>query len=301
MAEDHRTIFLRHARPLEPIPTGERPTRCTLERIRAVLFDVYGTLLITAADEVAAQRGAKADACRAALIASGVSEALDGQMGVDCLACIVDEHQHELRKHGNEYPEVDIVKVWRYTLDDLIRRKHLPAAARNLDAARVAVEYEARVNPVWPMPHARKCIESLCSSGALLGLISNAQFYTQVVLEALLGDSLEDLGFDPDLQYYSFRHGHAKPGVYIYERARHALAQRGVLPGEVLYVGNDMLNDIRPAKQIGFRAALFAGDRRSFYPRKDDPNVSDVAPDIVITDLLEIMDRVSLRGENRES
>lgn len=284
---------MRHARPLEPIPTDQRPTRCTLDGIRAVLFDVYGTLLITAAEEVAAQFGGKADAFSAAMFACGVGGALDGQAGVDCLEGIVDEHQRETRGRGSEYPEVDIVKVWRCTIDDMIHRGRLPPATRELDAASLAVEYEARINPVWPMPHAGECIDRLRSSGVLLGLISNAQFYTPVALEALLGDSLEALGFDPDLQYYSYRHGHAKPGVFLYERARRALAQRGVLPGEVLYVGNDMLNDIRPAKQLGYRAALFAGDRRSFYPRKDDPQVRGVAPDMLLTDLLEIADCIS--------
>ena len=47
-----------------------------------------------------------------------------------------------------------------------------------------------------------------------------------------------------------------------------ALGKNGVAPGEVLYVGNDMLNDVYAAGQVGFRTALFAGDQRSLRMRQ---------------------------------
>ena len=46
-----------------------------------------------------------------------------------------------------------------------------------------------------------------------------------------------------------------------------------------------MLNDVLPAKQVGFRTALFAGDRRSLRQREDDLRVSKIVPDLVLTEL----------------
>jgi putative hydrolase of the HAD superfamily len=49
-----------------------------------------------------------------------------------------------------------------------------------------------------------------------------------------------------------------------------------------------MLNDIWPAQNLGFRTALFAGDLRSYRPRKDDPRVQGLQPDLVLGDLSQL-------------
>jgi putative hydrolase of the HAD superfamily len=67
--------------------------------------------------------------------------------------------------------------------------------------------------------------------------------------------------------------------------AAEKLYSKGIQPVAVLYVGNDMLNDIYPANAIGFQTALFAGDRRSLRLRKDDPRCAALSPDLVVTDL----------------
>ena len=57
-----------------------------------------------------------------------------------------------------------------------------------------------------------------------------------------------------------------------------------------MYVGNDMLNDIASAAKVGLRTALFAGDARSLRWRKGDERVEGVVPDLVLTDLLQLVD-----------
>ena len=50
-----------------------------------------------------------------------------------------------------------------------------------------------------------------------------------------------------------------------------------------------MLNDILPAAQVGFRTALCAADQRSLRLREDDSRVSQTVPDIVVTNLEEVI------------
>ena len=66
----------------------------------------------------------------------------------------------------------------------------------------------------------------------------------------------------------------------------------GVSPHAVLYVGNDMLNDMLPAAAAGFQTALFAGDARSLRLRETDPRCIDVSPDIVLTDLSQLIEHI---------
>lgn len=120
--------------------------------------------------------------------------------------------------------------------------------------------------------------------GLMLGIISNAQFFTLELFPALLEATPEQLGFHPHLQLLSYRYSRAKPGRYLFERARRILDRLGVAPQEALHMGNDMLNDIAPAAGVGFRTALFAGDRRSLRRRAGDERVAGVEPDVVLTD-----------------
>ncbi|MFO8111277.1 MAG: hypothetical protein R6T92_02100, partial [Desulfosalsimonadaceae bacterium] len=61
------------------------------------------------------------------------------------------------------------------------------------------------------------------------------------------------------------------------------LFKYGIFPEDVLFLGNDMRNDILPARRIGFQTALFAGDRRSLRLCRDGPCCQDVRPEIIIT------------------
>jgi putative hydrolase of the HAD superfamily len=63
---------------------------------------------------------------------------------------------------------------------------------------------------------------------------------------------------------------------------------------QVLFVGNDMKKDIQPARAVGWKTALFGGDRRSLrwhgYSSKEKEN----SPDLVITDLAQLKSIVSV-------
>jgi len=288
-------IFRHHLRPIEPLATNQPPRPSRLRGLKTVLFDVYGTLIISASGEIGTARPARREEAFCAalrhagwqLAASPLAAAVE-RPGVGILVDMIEQFQQELRATGIEHPEVEIRRVWRRTLGRLVDAGRLPAQARWADCQRLAVEYEARVNPCWPMPRAVECLGRLHRLGLRLGIISNAQFYTLELLPVLLGQSLDSLGIDPDLQYYSFRHGRAKPGRFLFDRAASRLAAEGVGPGETLYVGNDMLNDILPAHEVGFRTAWFVGDARSLRDRKGDPRVAGLRPDLVVADLADL-------------
>ena len=65
----------------------------------------------------------------------------------------------------------------------------------------------------------------------------------------------------------------------------------------ILYLGNDMLNDIWAAAQVGFRTALFAGDARSLRLREDREEIGDISPNAVITELKQLDTALAMRGK----
>jgi len=287
MSNSYAEILRRHAKQMLPIATGAEPVLRKLSNIRAVLFDVYGTLLISGSGEVGTVgRAACEPALAEAFRAVGLTMSAPAAQGMRCFYETIEASHVASQAAGIEYPEVDIVEIWRKVLAELRRRDVVegPADAA-VDPARLAVEYEARANPCWPMPQMQKCLVQLHDASILLGIVSNAQFYTPELFVALLEKSAETLGFDPQLAYYSYRQGRAIPGAAMYRQAVETLRARQIAADEALYVGNDMLNDILPARELGFHTALFAGDRRSLRWREDDRRVAAVVPDLVLTDL----------------
>ena len=288
--DEHLALIRQHSHRIDPLPTGETALLRKLHNIEAVLFDVYGTLFVSASGELGtSQDTSDADAFCQALADVGLSCRDDGTDGIRCLHDTIRALQERCRQSGVDSPEVDILEVWRATLGALTNRGLLTEPTDEVDVATLSLSYELRTNPVWPMPDAARCLTELAGRGVQLGLVSNCQWFTALLFSALLGGEPEAFGIATDLQFSSYRCGQAKPGDYLFRQAAESMGARGIQPEHVLHVGNDMLNDVLPAAKMGFLTALFAGDERSLRRRTDDPRVKSVAPDIVIVQLRDLL------------
>jgi putative hydrolase of the HAD superfamily len=214
--------------------------------LRAVLFDIYGTLLRSTAGETHPDPTLRGPIARARAASP------------------------------HPYPEIDIREIHSSLHPDL--------SADEIED--LAITLERRLNPVSPMRGAAETLRQLAAKGIPLGLISNAQFYTVPILEEALGATLTELGIDPDLCCFSYLERRAKPDPHLFEILRDKLARRGISANEVFYVGNDVCNDIDPARATGFRTALFAGDPDSLRLR--GRSIDHCGADQVIHDLGEL-------------
>ena len=181
------------------------------------------------------------------------------------------EKRHEVLRSTHQVPEIRVEEVWAAIL-----------GLSEEDAFEFSLRYELTVNPVYPMPGARECLEFFRKKGTLMGLVSNAQSFTPFYLEALFGGSLEDLGFHAALTIFSYQWREAKPSTKLFLRVAEALSSLGYTPQDATYIGNDLRNDVWAPQQVGFRAALFCGDGRSLRVYQDDPRYSKVRPDYLI-------------------
>jgi putative hydrolase of the HAD superfamily len=212
------------------------------------------------------------------------------EQAAEALVEAITERHKRLKVRGVKYPEVDIRNIILEVLRFLNARELGGKEPTRAFCEALAVEYECRSNPTWPMPGLAETLRRLKEREVSLGIVSNAQFYTPLLFPALLDESLEALGFDPDLCVLSYRLLEAKPSLHLFRQALEVLTRRGIRPEEVLYVGNDRVNDIWPAAQTGMRTALFAGDGRSFRPREGDTRIRNVREDLLLTDLRQLLD-----------
>lgn len=270
-----KAVLARLLKPLAPIPTGLTPGGRPPRRVAAILFDVYGTLFISASgDSHLLPTAVAANPHVGELLQRHGVEQAPAALAA-ALADAVDRRHAALRARGVDFPEIVIEELWR----DL-----LPCGDAK-SARRFAAEFELLVNPAYPMPHLATTLAAVRRSGRPMGIVSNAQFYTPLLFEWFLGASPGGLGFHPQLTLYSYRCGRAKPSGHLFALAARRLKAFGILPQNALFVGNDMLKDIHPARQAGFMTALFAGDRRSLRLRREEPRCKDLAPDLTVTEL----------------
>lgn len=272
-------MFQKYIRPLTPLPSALTPTGRLRENIRCVLFDIYGTLFISGSGDIgsAAQDSARLQGIDALLAKYGIHK--NARVLLDEFHGAIQSRHAELKNKGIDFPEVRIDKIWQQVLQ--IREQET--------VRQFALEFELMSNPAYPMPNLANLL-SACRRGKIsMGIISNAQFYTPCLFRWFLNAGPEELGFNADLIFYSYRYEMAKPSPLLFEMAAATLTGTGIQPSAVLYLGNDMLNDIYPACNAGFQTALFAGDQRSLRLRRDDPRCKNLAPDLVVTDLSQLI------------
>ena len=271
--------LLHYIEPLSPLSTTVNPGGNLEEDIGCLLFDIYGTLFISGSGDIsiARRQSRQTQQIRKLLETHHIKK--NPQTLLNDFFSAIDKEHEKLKKKGVDVPEVEIEKIWASVL-----------GIDDLDVARAfAVEFEMIVNPVYPMPNVEKILSACRQSHIVTGIISNAQFFTPYLFHWFFNSRPEDIGFNPDLIFYSYKTGYAKPSTVMFEYAAENLEHMNIPSSSALYIGNDMLNDIFPAQKTGFKTALFAGDARSLRMREDHPACRNLSPDIIITDLVQLM------------
>ena len=276
--------------PLPPMPAGVSPELVCLDGVRAVIFDVYGTLFVSGSGDVDSAAAAPA-ALEAALAGAGF-RAIGPDGAERALAIFKDAIMREhraMKAAGADRPEVDILEIWRDCLSAMKNAGRLAGRITPRAVTRLAAGYECRANPAWPMPGLADTLAGLRAAGMILGIVSNAQFYSPLLFDALLRHAPAELGFEPALTLWSYMEREAKPSARMFVKLTGA-AERGfgLRPRDMIFVGNDMLNDIAPAQAAGMRTALFAGDGRSLRMRGDHAACRAVKPDLVLGGLADL-------------
>jgi putative hydrolase of the HAD superfamily len=258
--------------------------------LRAVIFDIYGTLFVSGSGDIGVDAAGNRAGAMSAALESGGLRLTDAAAEVPALFTDAIRRAQALRRaQGVQFPEVEIRHVWAEFLRTLLDRELAAGAMPDADGVeRICVEYECLVNPVWPMPGLAECLSRMHDSHLLMGIVSNAQFFTPPLFEAFLGRGVEGLGFEPFCTLYSYKLLEAKPSTRLFELLVAGLREHGFAPEQALYIGNDMRNDIAPAREMGLKTCLFAGDARSLRMRAGDPLVEGVTPDRVMTDLAQL-------------
>jgi putative hydrolase of the HAD superfamily len=178
---------------------------------------------------------------------------------------------------------------------DAARKKGLLKPNGNESLSDTIFVFEVLSNKVYPMPGMKETLLAIKNKGIPMGIVSNAQFYTPIIMNYFLTGKLSESQniklFDKDISVFSFNELRAKPDTALFEKIVTQLKNKyNILPSEAIFVGNDMLKDVYTAKQCDVRTVLFAGDERSLRLRENDARVKGMFPDFIINQLSQLLD-----------
>lgn len=241
--------------------------------IRAVAFDVNGTLVRILADDDE-ERIFRAAAHF--LTYQGID--LHRQELRDIYFQLLKE---QLRASPEQYPEFSAVGIWRSII-----AAHGTAFTRALPAGQLQhlPQFLAEMcrgisrRQLGLYPYVREMLEALRARYPLAVITDAQSTYARGELHkvGLVGY------FDPIV--ISGDHGYRKPDRRLFQ---YALDGMGVAAGNALYVGNDMYRDIYGAREAGLTTVLFNSDQGAKAYR-------DCVPDHTITDFRDLLQILGL-------
>lgn len=285
--------------PLSPVTVDYQKKLTSLSGIKCVSLDFYGTMFISGASDIGIEDEKKEKSIRCIQesleeIEFTIKKKNTGERAKELLENTINAHITAGRNNGVDYPEADIRAVWWDVLSRLLDEEYISGNLTKESALRFGVEYEFRMNAIWPSPNLASLLQSLLDHGLTLGIISNSQYYTPLAFEALLEQSPQKFGFHSDLLFWSFKTGYKKPSQNFYHLYLEAAAQKDIDPHHILYIGNDIHKDIYPAKTLGMKTGLYIGDKRSIRHEAEDLKQEKYQPDLIIDDLQQISECLKL-------
>lgn len=214
--------------------------------IRAVVFDVYGTLL-----EVGPPPP-DADARWETLFRETlrVTPPMRRTEFVAVCTKIISEMHQTARECGILYPEVNWPVVVTRAIPDLTR-------LQSNVLERFVLEQMRTLHTTRMQPEVADVLVWLKRRGCALGIASNAQAYTLHELHAGLATHGLTLDlFERALCFWSFEHGFSKPDPHVFRILTVRLEAKGISPGQTVMVGDQLDTDIVPARAAGWHGWL---------------------------------------------
>jgi FMN phosphatase YigB (HAD superfamily) len=293
--------------PPRASPVKARPHLERLPGIRAVMWNVYGTLLAIPLGELVFEHP------QAFIMSNALDKTIQefkmwasmsrkpGQPSdyMQSIYAQILTEQRSVGGGGERHPEVAVERVWEAIIKRLLQKDYKFDAgflgSLNEFSKKVAYFFHASLQGTACYDGAADALRHVHEAGLTEGLLADGQCFTTVQLQRGLAkqgdDSLDGLLTD-GLVVLSCDVRGRKPSERLYRQALTALKEKGIDPGEVLHVGSRIVQDVVPARRLGMKTALFAGDKTSLQATPEQLKEAVSRPDVMLTELSQISEVV---------
>jgi FMN phosphatase YigB (HAD superfamily) len=200
---------------------------------------------------------------------------------------------------GEKHPETLAERVWEGVLKKLAQKDYKYDVAfygpMSDYCKKIAYFFHASLQGTACHAGAATALEHVHQAGLKQVLLADAQCFSFVQLQRGLRQQHCPTPMDQLLtrsaSALSCEVGGRKPSERLF---KHALSQLGLQPAQVLHVGSSIPRDLAPAKKLGMRTALFAGNKDSLDATKDQLRDGATRPDAMLTELGQIAEIVGM-------
>jgi hypothetical protein len=299
--------------PWPAAPTPQRPKAkphvVPMPGVRLVTWNIYGTLLAIASGDLVFVHPQKfvmelaLDKTVQEFKMWGSMSRKPGQPSEymrQIYSSVLDE-QRLAPSPGEKNPEILADKIWDAILKKLFQKDYKFDAgffgSLNEYCKKIAYFFHASLQGTACQENAAAALEHISSCGVRQGLIADAQCFTLLQLELGLKNQgcaagMQEL-YPSELRALSWEQKGRKPSERLFRHLLTKAGEQGIEPDEILHVGSRIVQDIAPAKKLGMRTALYAGDRESLQASGEQLKDTASRPDALLTDLNQIRDMIS--------
>ena len=212
---------------------------------------------------------------------------------------LLAEHQ-SLGGSVDKFPETLSERVWEAFIKRLLQKDYKFDAgfygALNEFSKKVAYFFHASLQATAVYPGTAGALRHVSASGLSQGLIADTQFFTLLQLQRGLTQQdssakLDDL-VPGKFQILSHAIGVCKPSLQLFRQAVAVFAQEGISADQVLHIGSRITHDVVPARRVGMKTGLFAGDKASLQASPELLKDPASRPDVLLVQLDQIAEIV---------
>jgi FMN phosphatase YigB (HAD superfamily) len=294
--------------PPEVVPPKARPYLVRLPNIRAVTWSAYGTLLAITGGELYFEHPNQF--VMEVALDKTVQEfkmwpSMSRKPGqpANYLQTIYSNllAEQQLSQGGvDKNPEIIADRLWESFIKKLIQKDYQIDAgfygSLNEFGQKVAYFFHANLQATACYAGVVTALRHVVDSGLTQGLLADGQVFTTVQLQRGLAlqdpnVKLEEL-MPSRFHVLSSQVGVRKPSLDLFRQALAVLGQQGISADQVLHIGSRILNDVAPARRVGMKTGLFAGDKSGLQATPEQLKDPATRPDVLLTNLEQIKEIV---------
>ena len=290
--------------PPEPVSIKARPHLVKIPEVRAVLWTAYGTLINITEGEL--KFWVDNDLMMNIALDKTITEykmwqSMSRKPGQPAeymreLYRKAYDEQRMLPSAGEKSPETKAERIWESLIKKLFLKEYKFDAgffgSLNEYSRKVAFFFHGSMQGTGVYPGAAEAIKAMRAAGLTQGLLADGQCFTPTQLRR--GLLRQDPAFDLDeslpetYRFLSAECRARKPSKAFFQHALEVMGEQGFKPHEILHVGSDLERDIAPARRLGMKTALFAGDKNSLVASGEQLKDPQFRPDLLFTELPQI-------------
>jgi len=286
----------------KPVPAS--PSIKHLPGIRAVLWDVYGTLLratdgrftLFPEDEVRLQI-----ALDKTIHEFNMWNHMYRKPGPPWQSMIglykstIERQSMQAAARGN-VTDVNLVETWRALIEKLFEKQYTYDEGQYGDAdefsEKVAYFFHCCLQATEARAGAVQVMSELARAEVIQGLLSDGQSFTlvQTVRALAMQDELPPLYelFKPQTLILSCDTGVRKPSKALFSEAVEKLQSIGVEASETLHISCRLSTDLIPARAVGMKTALLVAEKSGLEVSAETMKDPATRPDRLLTDLSQL-------------